>query len=81
MNEIGVVLPTYNEATNLPVVIPHLLSLEIGQLGILIVGDNSPDGTGEIAELPTACHGRIQVLHHTGLQRGLGLYGQVFARC
>jgi dolichol-phosphate mannosyltransferase len=73
MTNITIVIPTYNETENLPVLIPRLLSLDIDQLKILIVDDVSPDGTGRIAdELSQAHPGRIQVLHRIGLQRGLG---------
>jgi dolichol-phosphate mannosyltransferase len=70
---LKVVIPTYNEAENLPELIPRLLNLKINQLKILIVDDDSPDGTGRIAEeLSKAYPGRMQVLHRIGLQRGLG---------
>jgi dolichol-phosphate mannosyltransferase len=45
-----VVIPTYNEAENLPNIVGELLSLGIDSLHILIVDDNSPDGTGELAD-------------------------------
>ena len=45
-----VVIPTYNEAENLPNIVGELLSLGIDSLHILIVDDNSPDGTGEVAD-------------------------------
>ncbi len=70
---IIIVIPTYNEAENLAVLIPRLLSLDIDQLKILIVDDVSPDGTGRIAEELSQAHpGKIEVLHRIGLQRGLG---------
>ena len=43
-----VVLPTYNEAGNLPVLVPQLL--DIAPVRVLIVDDDSPDGTGQVAE-------------------------------
>ena len=44
------VIPTYNEAQNLPELVRQLFSLDIAGLEVLIVDDNSPDGTGEVAE-------------------------------
>ena len=44
------VIPTYNEAKNLPVLISALFAQEIPGFNALIVDDNSPDGTGDMAE-------------------------------
>jgi dolichol-phosphate mannosyltransferase len=64
--KITVVLPTYNEAENLPKLVSALLMLPL-ELSILVVDDNSPDGTGRIAEDLIKAHpGRIHVLHRTG---------------
>ncbi|MBN1963731.1 MAG: polyprenol monophosphomannose synthase [Anaerolineae bacterium] len=72
MPNIVVVLPTYNEAENLPQMVPHLLTLPIDDLHVLIVDDNSPDGTGAIADELAAAHAdRVSVLHRPGKQ-GLG---------
>ena len=63
---ITVVTPTYNEAENLPKLVSVLFSLPL-DLHVLIVDDNSPDGTGRIAdELALAYPGRIDVLHRPG---------------
>jgi len=63
-----VVIPTYNEAENLPKLVSALFSLPL-DLRVLIVDDNSPDGTGRIAdELTSAYPGRIDVLHRPGKQ-------------
>jgi dolichol-phosphate mannosyltransferase len=60
------ILPTYNEAENLPKLASALLSLPL-DLAVLIVDDNSPDGTGRIAEeLSTQHAGKITVLHRAG---------------
>jgi len=65
---ITVVTPTYNEAENLPKLVSALFSLPL-DLRVLIVDDNSPDGTGRIAdELTSAYPGRIDVLHRPGKQ-------------
>ena len=65
-----VVVPTYNERENLPVLAEGLLRHD--NVRILIVDDGSPDGTGAIADELAAVHpGRVRVLHRQGL-RGLG---------
>ena len=68
-----VVIPTYNEADNLPAITAELLTLNVEDLQVLIVDDNSPDGTGQVAEeLAQKCYpGRLHVLHRTG-KLGLG---------
>ena len=66
-----VVVPTYNERDNLPVLAAGILAHPGFRL--LVVDDGSPDGTGAVAEGLAAAHpGRIEVLHRTG-PRGLGL--------
>jgi len=66
-----VIVPTYNERSNLPALLDRLLT--VPALRILIVDDASPDGTGQIADgYATANRARVQVLHRTG-RRGLGL--------
>ncbi|MBI3976744.1 MAG: polyprenol monophosphomannose synthase [Chloroflexi bacterium] len=76
-----VVLPTYDEAGNLPPIVRAILALPIEGIGILVVDDNSPDGTGQIAEeLARAFPGAVSVLHRPG-KLGLGTaYVQGFAR-
>lgn len=65
-----VVVPTYNERENLPVLVEGVLAHE--GFRMLIVDDGSPDGTGAIADQLAAAHaGRIEVMHRTG-PRGLG---------
>lgn len=62
-----VIMPTYNEAENLPEMVLRLLALNIDGLQLLVVDDNSPDGTGKIAEELAARHpGFIEVIHRTG---------------
>lgn len=68
----SIVIPTYNEKDNLPLIINALFDLEIRDLNILVVDDNSPDGTGNIAEnLKTDYPGQIAVMHREG-KKGLG---------
>ncbi len=63
---ITIVLPTYNEAENLPKLVSALLSLPL-DLSILVVDDHSPDGTGEIADQLSARHpNQVFVLHRSG---------------
>ncbi len=70
--KITLVLPTFNEADNLPRLVPVLFNLALPDLHLLIVDDLSPDGTGEVAEdLAKQYVGRMEVLHRLG-QRGLG---------
>jgi dolichol-phosphate mannosyltransferase len=65
-----VVVPTYNERGNLPVLVAGLMVHP--DVRILVVDDASPDGTGDVAEALAAEYpGRIQVMHRTG-RRGLG---------
>jgi dolichol-phosphate mannosyltransferase len=67
-----VVLPTYNEIENLALMVESLFALGIDGLRILIVDDNSPDGTGQLAdELAEQHPDRVAVLHREGKQ-GLG---------
>jgi dolichol-phosphate mannosyltransferase len=66
-----IIVPTYNERDNLPVVTRELL--RISDLQILVVDDGSPDGTGGVADTLAAGNtGRVSVIHRTGT-RGLGL--------
>jgi dolichol-phosphate mannosyltransferase len=65
-----VIVPTYNERENLPVLADALMQQP--DVRMLIVDDQSPDGTGEVADgLARAHPGRISVMHRTG-PRGLG---------
>ena len=70
--KVVVVLPTYNEAENLPQMVEALLKLGIPGLEMLVIDDGSPDGTGELAErLAKEYPGKINVLHRKG-KLGLG---------
>ena len=65
------VLPTYNEAENLEPLIAAALANLPDSARVLVVDDNSPDGTGEIADRLAAGESRIEVLHRTR-KEGLG---------
>jgi dolichol-phosphate mannosyltransferase len=71
--KLVVVIPTYNEAENVRPMTGALFALNISELEILIVDDESPDGTGVIADELAAEHpGRFHVMHRIG-PRGLGM--------
>ncbi len=65
-----VVMPTYNEATNLPTIVPVVLDRD-SRIDVLVVDDGSPDGTGEIADRMAQESDRVSVIHREGKQ-GLG---------
>ena len=59
-----IVIPTYNEAENLPSLIAELVALGVPGLMVLVVDDNSPDGTGRVADcLAERLPGVVQVMH------------------
>lgn len=62
--KITIVVPTYNERENLPVLIAQLRTTGLTNLNVLVVDDNSPDGTGAVAEkLAEKSGGTVSVLH------------------
>ena len=65
------VLATYNERENLPALVEAILALGLPDLDILVVDDNSPDGTGQLADELAAAHANLRVLHREG-KLGLG---------
>lgn len=65
-----IVIPTYNEAENLEPLVSAILALDAG-FEVLVVDDNSPDGTGEIADHLSQELAEIHVLHRPG-KMGLG---------
>ncbi len=71
MNEPWLVLPTYNEAANLEAFVAAARPMLPGSAQILIVDDNSPDGTGEIAARVAAEQESVSVLHRPR-KEGLG---------
>jgi dolichol-phosphate mannosyltransferase len=70
MNQTVIIVPTFNERDNLPRMAQKLLSLPVS-VDVLVVDDNSPDGTGKIADELAAKHPQIHVLHRTE-KNGLG---------
>jgi|SRR5687767_866665 len=65
-----VCMPTYNERANLPLIVPSVLQQD-PRIEVLVVDDNSPDGTGAVADELAAANSRVHVLHRTAKQ-GLG---------
>lgn len=70
MNNTLVVVPTFNERENLPPLVQKVLALPT-PVDLLIVDDNSPDGTGKMADEIASRESRIHVLHRTE-KNGLG---------
>lgn len=66
-----IVVPTYNERENLPLLLEAVLKVVPAEVEILVVDDGSPDGTGKIADDWAARESRVHVLHRTG-KLGLG---------
>ena len=65
-----VVLPTYNESRNLPQIVPAILSQD-PRLEVLVVDDNSPDGTGQFVDELARADDRVHVIHRAA-KLGLG---------
>lgn len=66
-----VLVPTYNEKDNLPILVRDIM--QVPDTVVLVLDDQSPDGTGKVAEdLGVQYPGRVQVMHRTGT-RGLGV--------
>jgi dolichol-phosphate mannosyltransferase len=70
LERILVIIPTYNEAENLSQIVPAILTQD-PRLELLVVDDNSPDGTGDIADGLAQTTSRVHVLHRQA-KEGLG---------
>jgi dolichol-phosphate mannosyltransferase len=68
---VWVILPTYNEAANLERIVPAILERLPAPRRVLIVDDNSPDGTGAVADRLAEADESVSVLHRE-LKEGLG---------
>jgi dolichol-phosphate mannosyltransferase len=66
----GIIIPTYNERENIGLLVEEILNLGLDSQ-VIIVDDNSPDGTGELADELAAQHPGIRVIHRPG-KLGLG---------
>ncbi len=73
MKKALVIVPTYNEIENLPLVVEKVMVLQMAgvQIELLIVDDNSPDGTGKLADEYSKRFDRVHVLHRE-MKEGLG---------
>jgi dolichol-phosphate mannosyltransferase len=72
-SRIAVVVPTYNEAANLPILAERVLGLPLPNLRLVIADDNSPDGTGAIADdLATDAGDDRMVVLHRKVKEGIG---------
>ncbi|MBN1884963.1 MAG: polyprenol monophosphomannose synthase [Candidatus Krumholzibacteriota bacterium] len=65
-----VVIPTYNEKENIERIVEMVLAVD-GGIDVLVVDDNSPDGTGDIVDRMAAGNNRVHVIHREG-KLGLG---------
>lgn len=70
MDKILVIIPTYNEKENIEAIVTAALAGH-NMADVLIVDDNSPDGTGEIADRLSSQNPRVHVIHRKG-KEGLG---------
>ena len=70
MARVIAVVPTYNEIENLPLLLPQILEQD-PRIEVLVVDDDSPDGTGKWAEEIAASEPRVHVLHRAA-KEGLG---------
>lgn len=70
LNGHAIIIPTYNERENIASLVEGILDLDLGSQ-VMIVDDNSPDGTGELADELAMRHTGVQVIHRPG-KLGLG---------
>jgi dolichol-phosphate mannosyltransferase len=68
--DISVVIPTYNERENIGRLIAEILKLPL-KIGILVIDDNSPDGTGKVVDQMAREYDRVEIIHRIG-KRGRG---------
>ena len=70
LGKVLVIVPTYNERESLPVIVSGIRQAEPG-IHILVADDNSPDGTGEVADGLSSSDNSVHVLHRSA-KAGLG---------
>ncbi|MGQ9552611.1 MAG: polyprenol monophosphomannose synthase [Anaerolineae bacterium] len=68
--DMQVIIPTYNERENIALLAEAILALPL-PIGVIIVDDNSPDGTGQLADSLASQHGQVSVVHRPA-KLGLG---------
>ncbi len=71
IDRVLVCIPTYNERANLPLIVARVRAA-LPQVDVLVLDDNSPDGTGQVADELAAADEQVHVLHRPGKQ-GLGM--------
>lgn len=72
-NSTLVIIPTYNEVENLPLIIGRVLDAN-DDVDVLVVDDNSPDGTGDEADQLASEHVEVNVLHRRGKEGLMAAY-------
>jgi dolichol-phosphate mannosyltransferase len=70
LEQHAIIIPTYNERENIVLLTQELMELGLGSQ-VIVVDDNSPDGTGELADELAARNSAIEVIHRAG-KLGLG---------
>ncbi|GAA4122268.1 polyprenol monophosphomannose synthase [Knoellia locipacati] len=70
LDRVVVLIPTYNERENLPTIVGRVRSA-VPEVDICVLDDNSPDGTGRVADDLAAADDQVHVLHRAG-KEGLG---------
>ena len=70
LRRVAVLIPTYDERDTLPVLVRHLREV-VPDLDLVVLDDNSPDGTGEVADTLAAADPRVSVIHRA-VKEGLG---------
>ncbi|KGN42868.1 polyprenol monophosphomannose synthase [Knoellia aerolata] len=70
LDRVVVLIPTYNERENLPAIVERVRR-EVPEVDVCVLDDNSPDGTGEVADALAHDDGQVHVIHRAGKQ-GLG---------
>jgi len=71
MAKIYIIIPTYNERNNIAKLLSQIFSLGIEELNVLVVDDNSPDGTGQLVEQLKRSNPKLDILHRQE-KAGLG---------
>ena len=70
--KVAIVVPTYNEAETLSVLITKIIALGLDGIGFVIVDDGSPDGTGHIADRIAEEYDGVFIVLHREEKQGLG---------
>ena len=70
LRRVAVLIPTYNERDTLPVIVPRLLEV-VPEVDVVVLDDNSPDGTGAVADALAEGEPRVHVIHRPR-KEGLG---------